>query len=207
MPVDCLLGRPSYGKSLDRQDVINHWESVSSIQIPTDDTAYVVTRSKTLRDAIQARHDALVDRENDMALKTLAKPELRTLHEVDRKDLDNLFREQSVDNSVSKDVHSEDEAESNISIEKELENPLSLEKERSVESENVTNAESVSLDEFENVLSRDRQQLISDQQSDVNLKSLPIVEYMTKDAEGYFYKDGLLMHRFRPSQYNNLNTF
>ena len=68
LPVDCLLGRPSYGKSLDRQDVINHWESVSSIQIPTDDTAYVVTRSKTLRDAIQARHDALVDRENDMAL-------------------------------------------------------------------------------------------------------------------------------------------
>ena len=129
------------------------------------------------------------------------------MHEVDRKDLDNLFREQSVDNSVSKDVHSEDEAESNISIEKELENPLSLEKERSVESENVTNAESVSLDEFENVLSRDRQQLISDQQSDVNLKSLPLVEYMTKDSEGYFYKDGLLMHRFRPSQYNNLTTF
>lgn len=65
LPVDCLLGRSSYGTIVTRDDLLDHWGA--------DEKAMVMTRSQTKQRA-QERLNELVDRENDMSKKTLTQP-------------------------------------------------------------------------------------------------------------------------------------
>ena len=46
-----------------------------------------------------------------------------------------------------------------------------------------------------NILDRNRSQLIKDQKADVTLRNLSISNSPPKDNDGYYYKDGVLLHR------------
>ncbi|KAK3719590.1 hypothetical protein QZH41_004747 [Actinostola sp. cb2023] len=81
LPVDCLLGRSSYGKSLAKQNILDQWEknvpSDSSGNRSVEDEAFVLTRRQALEIA-QQRADDLIDRENELSLKSLAKPDTKS---------------------------------------------------------------------------------------------------------------------------------
>ena len=77
LSVDCLLGRSSFGQTLSKENVLKQWErNVSGYDSKTNE-AFVLTRGqKALVDA-QRRADALIDRENSLAVETLSKKEPR----------------------------------------------------------------------------------------------------------------------------------
>ena len=77
LPVDCLLGRSSFGQTLSKENVLKQWErNVSDYDCKINE-AFILTRSqKALVDA-QRRADALIDRENSLAVETLSKKEPR----------------------------------------------------------------------------------------------------------------------------------
>ncbi|KAK3701535.1 hypothetical protein QZH41_007903 [Actinostola sp. cb2023] len=81
LPVDCLLGRSSYGKTLAKQNILDQWEknvpSDSSGNRSVEDEAFVLTRRQALEIA-QQRADDLIDRENELSLKSLAKPDTKS---------------------------------------------------------------------------------------------------------------------------------
>ena len=87
LPVDCLLGRSSYGKSLVKENLFDHWEqAVNSKSEPeldkgTHDSAYVVTRRQAVLIEAQNRLDKLTDKHNELAIKTLSPQESKN-HEL-----------------------------------------------------------------------------------------------------------------------------
>jgi len=96
LPVDCLLGRSSYGKSLAKQNILDQWEknvpSDSSGNRSVEDEAFVLTRRQALEIA-QQRADDLIDRENELSLKSLAKPDTKS-EELKEGDLAALFEDE-----------------------------------------------------------------------------------------------------------------
>ena len=77
LPVDCLLGRSSFGQTLSRENVLEQWGKNASGHYSNTNEAFVLTRrQKTLKDA-QKRADALIDRENSLAVKSLSKKPLK----------------------------------------------------------------------------------------------------------------------------------
>ena len=90
LPVDCLLGRSSFGQTLSKENVLNQRErNVSGYDSKTNE-AFVLNRGqKALVDA-QRRADALIDRENLSAVETLSKKEPRQ-DELKQGDLPTLF--------------------------------------------------------------------------------------------------------------------
>ncbi|KAK3741200.1 hypothetical protein QZH41_000906 [Actinostola sp. cb2023] len=96
LPVDCLLGHSSYGKSLAKQNILDQWEknvpSDSSGNRSVEDEAFVLTRRQALEIA-QQRADDLIDRENELSLKSLAKPDTKS-EELKEGDLAALFEDE-----------------------------------------------------------------------------------------------------------------
>ena len=99
LPVGCLLGRSSYGKSLVKENLLDHWEqAVNSKSEPeldkgTHDSAYVITRRQAVLIEVQNRLDKLTDKHNELAIKTLSPRESKN-HELSEDiELGNLFDE------------------------------------------------------------------------------------------------------------------
>ncbi|KAK3698953.1 hypothetical protein QZH41_003111 [Actinostola sp. cb2023] len=77
LPVDCLLGRSSYGRVITRQNLLNQWGDC--------DQAFVVTRNQAKLNEAQERIEELIDRENLMTAKTLS---TRPHKQIDQSSLD-----------------------------------------------------------------------------------------------------------------------
>lgn len=177
LPVDCLLGRSSYGKSLAKENLLDHWEQAvdsevepSELSKKVDKPALVVTRRQAALVKTQSRLDKLIDERNELAIKTLSPKEPKKNEYSEFIELDNLFGE---------------------------ENP-----QRDSEAGKLGKKEKVSDHSFENVdpvqpniLDRSHQQLVDDQKTDVTLRNLTILNSPPEDTDGYFYMNGTLLHR------------
>ena len=77
LPVDCLLGRSSFEKTLSKQDILDQWEKNLSVDDDSGHKVFVMTqRQRALEDA-QTRADELIDRESSLAVKNLSKKEVK----------------------------------------------------------------------------------------------------------------------------------
>jgi transposase InsO family protein len=174
LPVDCLLGRSSFGQTLSKRNVLDQWEKNISLNdgVNSDgkEEALVVTR-KQAAEMAQRRVDELVDRENELSQRSLSKP-ARGSNGLMEGDLLTLFKE---DEGMPVD---------NITCEKET---------KGVSSEIPIN-----------ILDRNTTQLITDQQKDITLdKILKQATSTIPEKEGYYYDRGILMHRKLQSELPN----
>ena len=78
LPVDCLLGRSSFGKTLSRQNILDQWEENVSADEIGEQEAFVMTRRQKALEEAQLRADELIDRESSLAVKSLSKKETKT---------------------------------------------------------------------------------------------------------------------------------
>ena len=77
LPVDCLLGRSSFGQTLSKENVLKQWEQNVSGYVSNFNEAFVLTRGQKALEDAQRRADALIDRENSLSVETLSKKEPR----------------------------------------------------------------------------------------------------------------------------------
>ena len=77
LPVDCLLGRSSFGRTLSRQNVLDQWETNTLADDTGGDEAFVMTRRQKALEEAQLKADELIDRENSLAVKSLSKKETK----------------------------------------------------------------------------------------------------------------------------------
>jgi len=77
LPVDCLLGRSSFGRTLSRQSVLDQWERNALADDTGGDDAFVMTRRQKALEEAQLKADELIDRENSLAVKSLSKKETK----------------------------------------------------------------------------------------------------------------------------------
>lgn len=168
LPVDCLLGRSSYGRTLSREDVLDQWERNIPCLERDKDEAFVLTRRQKALEMAQQRSDELLDRENLMATKNLSKREGNGA--LEEGDLPLLFKEECAT------IQPKD-------------------KMQVAEFEDETPA--FNDDVKANILDRSSSQLALDQQSDVTLeKALKEAKDLPpKDEDGYFTDKEILMHR------------
>ena len=75
LPVDCLLGRSSFGKTLSKQNVLDQWENNTSIHSLESNEAFVLTRRQKVLEQAQKQADEVVDRENALAVRNLSQIE------------------------------------------------------------------------------------------------------------------------------------
>ena len=95
LPVDCLLGRSSFGQTLSWENVLEQWErNVSGHNSDTNEAFASTRRQKMLRDA-QERADTLINQENTLALKSLSKKELKG-NGLGQGDLRRLFEDKEL---------------------------------------------------------------------------------------------------------------
>ena len=73
LPVDCLLGRSSFGKTLSRQNILEQWEENVSAADAGGQEAFVVTGRQRALEETHLRADELIDRESSKAVKSLSK--------------------------------------------------------------------------------------------------------------------------------------
>ena len=77
LPVDCLLGRSSFGQTLSKENVLKQWEQNVSGYVSNFNEAFVLTRGQKALEDAKRRADALIDRENSLSVETLSKKEPR----------------------------------------------------------------------------------------------------------------------------------
>lgn len=77
LPVDCLLGRSSFGKTLTKQNVLDQWENSTSTHSSECNEAFVLTRRQKVLEEAQKQADEVVDRENALAVRNLSKKETK----------------------------------------------------------------------------------------------------------------------------------
>lgn len=70
LPVDCLVGRSSYGRVICREDLLRQWED-----------AYAVSTRSQIKEKAQERVDKLIDRESRLSAKNLFTTEEKTQSE------------------------------------------------------------------------------------------------------------------------------
>ena len=168
LPVDCLLGRSSFGQTLSRENVLEQWErNVSGHNSDTNEAFVLTRRQKTLKDA-QKRADALIDRENTLAVKSLSKKELKE-NGLEQGDLRRLFGDKEL-------------------VQEEVE-----EKSLNRDTEVAVHKKELPI----NILDRNRNQLTEDQMSDVTLDKVrrEASEKAPVETDGYFIDNGILKHR------------
>ncbi|CAH3187128.1 unnamed protein product, partial [Porites lobata] len=90
LPVDCLLGRSSFGKTLSRQNILDQWKENVSAADASGQEAFVVTRRQRALEEAQLRADELSDRESSIAVKSLSKKETKR-EGAEEGDLQTLF--------------------------------------------------------------------------------------------------------------------
>ena len=169
LPVDCLLGRSSFGKTLSRQSILDQWEENALAADAGGQEAFVVTRRQRALEEALLRADELIDRESSIAVKSLYKKKRETKREgPEEGDLQTLFDGQ-------------------IPEEKGKEN-----------SENGTVVTEPEKDNFPvNILDRNRNQLTADQTFDVTLEKIrrEAFQKAPEESDGYFFTNDLLFHR------------
>ena len=77
LPVDCLLGRSSFGKTLCKQNVLDQWQNNTSTLSSECNEAFVLTRQQKVLEEAQKQTDEVVDRENALAVRNLSKKETK----------------------------------------------------------------------------------------------------------------------------------
>ena len=77
LPVDCLLGRSSFGKTLSKQNVLDQWHNNTSTLSSECNEAFVLTRQQKVLEEGQKQADEEVDRENALAVRNLSKKETK----------------------------------------------------------------------------------------------------------------------------------
>ena len=113
LPVDCLLGRSSFGKTLSRQNILDQWKENVSAADASGQEAFVVTRRQRALEEAQLRADELSDRESSIAVKSLSKKETKR-EGPEEGDLQTLFEgkipeEKGKENSENSTVVTEPE--------------------------------------------------------------------------------------------------
>ena len=91
LPVDCLLGRSSFGKTLSRQSILDQWEENALAADAGGQEAFVVTRRQRALEEALLRADELIDRESSIAIKSLYKKKERRNVRVQRKGICKLY--------------------------------------------------------------------------------------------------------------------
>lgn len=137
LPVDCLLGKSSFGRTLSRQNVLDQWERNALADDTGGDEAFVMTRRQKLLEEAQLKADELTDRENSFAVKSLSKKETKPKG-PEEGDLQMLFEGMLQEKTGKKNP------ESDTLVIKPGKDKLPV-----------------------NILDRDRNRLIADQKSDV----------------------------------------
>ena len=95
LPVDCLLGRSSFGKTLSRQSILDQWEENALAADAGGQEAFVVTRRQRALEEALLRADELIDRESSIAVKSLYKKKRETKREgPEEGELQTLFEGQ-----------------------------------------------------------------------------------------------------------------
>ena len=155
--------------------MLDHWEQAvylnTELKGPCSDTnkfAFVTTRRQAALVEAQNRLDKLVDKQNELVIKTLSptKSVKNNMHETI--DLSNLFSEN--DNAIAE-----------------------TEREEAGVKESVVDINSGQLGT--NILDCSSSQFISDQKKDVTLHNLTILNVPPEDIDGYFYANGIVIHR------------
>lgn len=183
LPVDCLLGRSSYGRTLQRDDLIEHWEKVTNLGRLAGrydsrelDEAFVTTRGQALRQKALARSEKLIERENHMRARHLVTKELK---KGDNGRAEISLRKLFDENELVTDA---------------LRAEGKLGGENTVEYVDGKEDQSINC----NILDRNRGQLLLDQQTDVTLAKIGtggITEGVPLKNKGYYFDKGLMMHR------------
>ena len=167
LPVDCLLGRSSFGQTLSRENVLEQWEKNVSGHNSNSNEAFVSTRrQKTLKDA-QKRADALIDRKNSLVVKSLSKKPLKE-NGLEQGGLRILFGDKELEENEKK---------------KSLKNHMVV----------AVGKNELTL----NILDRNRNQLTEDQMSDVTLDTVRsgASEKASQEIDSYFIQNGILKRR------------
>ena len=141
LSVDCLLGRSSFGQTLSRENILEQWEQKISGYNPKGTEDFVLTRHQKAKQDAQQRKDALIDRENSLAVKSLSKKEPKR-DGLEQGNLQELFGDNATEEP---DETSENNSDSNMKDDAPKEElPI-------------------------NILDRNRNQLSEDQMSDVTI--------------------------------------
>lgn len=166
LPVDCLLGRSSFGQTLSKENVLKQWErNVSDYDCKINE-AFVLTRGqKALVDA-QSRADALIDRENSLAVETLSKKEPRQ-HGLKQGDLPTLFGDRKPEETSDESLVCNTEIAST-----ENEPPINI------------------LDRNKTQLAADQNADVT-----LDRVRRGVSEKAPEESDGYFSQGGILMHR------------
>ena len=219
-----FVGQIIVWSKFNSDEVLKHWEcNVNFENEEVEDSAFVVTRRQAVLKAAQDRLDKRIDREKEVAmLKQLSKPSKHDGKEpLESSDfLPDLSKRN--DQVVESDgVNEPSQLESDSSLlelnnsdqpgESLSENSNANEPETAIEYtkanqvrefENLSNANSGCRDADQdeprnllNVLLRDKDQFVSDQQKDASIRSLVISDEPPKDSDGYFRRNGVVMHR------------
>ena len=159
LPVDCLLGRSSFGKTLSRQNILDQWKENVSAADASGQQAFVVTRRQRASEEAQLRADELSDRESSIAVKSLSKKETKR-EGAEEGDLQTLF-----EGKIPEEKGKENSDNGTVVTEPEKDHfPL-------------------------NILDRNRSQLIADQKSDVTLEKIrrEAFQKAPEESDGYFF--------------------
>ena len=175
LPVDCLLGRSSFGRTLSRQSVLDQWERNALADDTGGDKAFVMTRRQKALEEAQLNADELIDRENSLAVKSLSKKEIKP-EGPEEGDLQFLFEGMIQEETGKKNP------ESDTLVTEPGKDKLPV-----------------------NILDRGRNRLIADQTSDVTLEKVrrESSKMAPQESDGYFFTNALLMHRkYLPEERN-----
>ena len=167
LPVDCLLGRSSFGKTLSRQNILDQWEENVRAADAGGQEAFVMTRRQRALEEAQLRADELIDRESSIAVKSLSKKETKR-EGREEGDLQTLF-----EGKIPQEKGKENSENGTVETEPEKDNfPV-------------------------NILDLNRNQLIADQKSDVTLEKIrrEAFQKAPEESDGYFFPNDLLFHR------------
>ena len=178
LPVDCLLGRWSYGRSITKQDLLDHWEYIvdgNSSQPEHKGQAFVITRRQASLHSAQKHLDDLIDRQNKTVLKAKTIETKNEIPPFEGYNLNLLFN----DNGTIEVSEESMSCTDLVPVEKNVDN----------------NAGNKDLRAIPYFLSRTRCQFIADQNSDVTLRNLVILNKPPADSDGCFRKNDVLMHR------------
>ena len=166
LPVDCLLGRSSFGRTLSKKNVLEQWERNTPQSGNKNNDAFVLTRRQKVLEDAQRRADALIDRENTVALGTLSKRELKQ-NGISENDLPILFEDKEPSEISEDSVDNDGEtvtAESDITI-------------------NI-------LDRDQSQLKKDQTMDVT-----LENARKAASEKAPDETDGYYYQNGILLHR------------
>ena len=174
LPVDCLLGRSSFGRTLSRQSVLDQWERNALAGDTGGDEAFVMTRRQKALEEAQLKTDELIDRENSLAVKSLSKKEKKP-EGPEEGDLQILFE------GIIQEETGKKKPESDTLVTEPGKDKFPV-----------------------NILDRDRNQLIADQKADVTLEKVRKESSKMESDGYFFTNDLLMHRKHLPEERNGI---